>query len=253
MTEYLALTNNKTHSSVHHVTHLASNSFIPCTEDTVNLKYPIATINSGTSLYQSMGMDQLVSKLDILGLAQKYLANGGGCSDYRGNRRVHFGISGQQNVGLPPTKALVLEYYGVSMPRLLSNTEDPAVLNALHVGWEIGQAAGIHRSKLSRYKPQMDFIKTVMHQEQDMWAGMSLCILPLDRDEKVLRHTDSENCFLFTPVLNVNILACLDCGRWNRISCIFYMRKSVSDMLTRSIVCKEYAISCDNFLSTCED
>jgi hypothetical protein len=249
MREYLALIGNKNHSSVRHVTHPVSSSSIP----TLTAKHPIATINSGTSLYQSMRMDQLVSKLDIPGLVQEYLARGQGCIDYRGNRRVHFGIAGQQNVGPPPTKSFVLEYYGVSMPRLLTNTSDPAVLNALQVGWEIGQRLGIHISKQARYKSQMEFAKQIMGSELDMWAGMSLCILPLKEGEKVLRHTDSENCPHFTAVLNVNFVTCIQDGEWSRFSCIFYMRKSVSDMLFRSSICKEYALSCDNFIHTCDN
>jgi hypothetical protein len=209
-------------------------------------------------------MPELVDQLDIRGLAERYIFTEDGSSrgaidlDRRGNFQVNFGLATQRNVGPPPTARLALDHYGVTMPRVLAGTkEDPAIKNDMSVGWKIGSLAGIpfckknHLRDHPKYGPQQDVIRELLGSD-NMWASMSLCVLPLEEGFHVNRHVDEDNCPSLTGVLNVSQVVYL-VDRWVRISLIFYyMQKSLHDMLIRRLACMELATKCPGFLDRCE-
>jgi hypothetical protein len=205
----------------------------------VSVESPVVVINSGTPEYGRMGMDELVSSINIMSLVNKFIPNLDGPVDpVRGNIQKFFGIAGCQNVGVAVSEELIVKHYGVTMPRVLEGSEDVNVCHALRVGWKIGKLAQIIFCQPfflvgnHFYCRYFDYITQRLGGEEYMWASVALCCLPLKKGSKVFPHHDRENDLVCTATLNVSWIKCLD-GKWYRFSLVYYMRKSIHDMLVR--------------------
>ena len=82
-----------------HVLHSATACRIPA-EGIVTHNDPVASYNSGTEIYDDLGIQVLVEGMDLPCLASRYLGN---CQkqkrDQRGNFQIGFGLASCVNVG----------------------------------------------------------------------------------------------------------------------------------------------------------
>lgn len=76
------------------------------------------------------------------------------------------------------------------------------------------------------------------------------CVLKLGVRHRVSRHTDDANNSQLSGVLNLNTISNLD-HKWFKVSCIYYMRKSVFDLDLRQGACRELVDRCVGFLTAC--
>jgi hypothetical protein len=236
----------------HQIFYPVSVSSVPA--GVVTLDTPIAVLNSGTPQYKDAIHGSLVTSININSLVNKYMLPifRDPVLNRRGNFQITFGIAGSQNVGPPadPTAN-----FGVTVPRVLANTFDREVLNALQVGWEIGKLIKVPfcQDHFLKENPQhsdyFQFIQETLGRPH-LWACMSLCCLRLRDGAGVKPHVDRENCPSLTTVLNVSWILLLD-GHWCRISAVFCMRKSIYCMLLRRGACSEISPLCERFLSDC--
>jgi hypothetical protein len=102
----------------------------------------VHTLNEGTKEYIDAGMETLIKDLDILSLVEKF-GNRETRDKNRGNSQKNFGVSCGQNVGAPATEEDTLKFFGCSLPRLADSSNDPCVVKAFDVGWQVGRKIGI--------------------------------------------------------------------------------------------------------------
>ena len=100
-----------------HVLHRGNTCRTP-PEGIVTHKDPVASFNSGTPEYDSLGIQALVEAMDLPGLASRYLGNSRREKDQRGNIQVGFGLASCVNVAPRTEPKLLSKYLGVSVPRL---------------------------------------------------------------------------------------------------------------------------------------
>jgi hypothetical protein len=178
-------------------------------KDGLSMDNPIVTVNGRTEAYISRGMNLLVEKLNIQELFDSYLSNCSCLDKSRGNTQKNFGLSGQQNVGASLSENTLLSHYGATSPRVLSNSMDPAIVNAFKVGMEIGSIVGIN---FCRQQPQESnsiesnllLVRQLLKSDVNIWAGLTLSYLILMEGAGVRPHVDKENCPLLSGVLNVS-------------------------------------------------
>jgi hypothetical protein len=234
----------------------ANKSHVP--HGLVTMKEPIAVINRGTAEYQQMGMEELVVSIKIQDLVNKYINLEAPKDPTRGNIHRFFGIAGCQNLGVAKTDKLILDYCGVTMPRVLEGSDHPDVCHALQVGWKIGKLAKVPFCQDSflkdntSYHRYFAFIQERLggDSEHFMWASMAVCCLPLEEGSEVNAHHDKENDPILTTTLNVSWVVSLK-EKWYRYSLIFYMRKSIHDMFIREAACRDAEELCATHLSKC--
>jgi hypothetical protein len=238
----------------------AKESFVPH-GGLVTQGCPVAVLNKGSPEFDdNAALHELLKSLQVMSLIETYLfpsLQKQTCNNdnTRGNIMLVYGITSSQCVGTPLSDELIEAFFGVNTPRMLEGTFDPLVSGAMTVGWEIGKLLGVNfcqdefLANNQEYEVHFAFIKSVLGQV--MWAGMALCCLPLHDGAKVNPHMDHENCPHLTAVLNVTYVVYLF-GRWWRVSLIYYMRKSITDMAHRVWASQELSVCCSRFLNQCE-
>jgi hypothetical protein len=202
----------------------------------------------------------LVDKIDITALVSTYvmpMLASKGKSSRRGNIQKSFGIAGGQCVAVPEDVELTEKGFGTTEPRVLSDTlADINVIKAMAVGWEIGKLTKVpfcqddFLCNNPEHKAYFEFIKEKLGH-QGMWASMSLCCLPLADGASVNPHKDNENCPTLSSVMNVSWVMWLKDSGWNRVSLVFCMRKSISNMLLRRAASSVFVSTCQTFLDNC--
>jgi hypothetical protein len=161
----------------------------------------------------------------------------------RGNFQITFGISCEQNVGAAKTDEGTFKFAGCTQPRLTNDS-----------GWQVGKKMGIDYCQddflavNAWAQPTFDLVKYL--RGGTGFAAMSLCLLEERDGCRISLHTDDGKDPKLSTVLNITELLLLD-GKWIRVSLIFFMRKSVHDMLLRQPACREVADQCVRFLDTC--
>ena len=155
----------------------------------VTHKDPVASFNSGTPSYDCLGIQALVDSMDLPGLASRFLANSRKREkDQRGNFQIGFGLASCVNVAPPTEPKLLLKYRGVSVPRLLVNTKEEEVLQAMRCGFQIGRLVGVRYCQDGFFKPTpgrkdgepqrkhvMDMIEDLIGEEGHMCRVHPLC------------------------------------------------------------------------------
>jgi hypothetical protein len=116
----------------------------------VTVATPITVINRGTPQYKEDIHGVLVASINISSLITKYvlpILRSRDQDERRGNTQITFGIACSKNVGVVPEQPARptpgVNNFGVTYPRILTNTTDPEVMNALKLGWKIGKLAKI--------------------------------------------------------------------------------------------------------------
>jgi hypothetical protein len=61
----------------------------------------------------------------------------------QGNFQITFGISCGQNVSAAKTDEGIFKVAGCTQPRLTKDSDDPVVLTAFDIGWQVGKKMGI--------------------------------------------------------------------------------------------------------------
>jgi len=203
-------------------------------------------------------MDQLISQLDIPGLVTSFgpTSSPEKKDKARGNFQRTFGVACGQNVGPPVTADSTLEFSGCTHPRLNKDSKEPAILKAFDIAWQVGRVMGIDYCQKGFVeenpwaKPTFDFVERMLGQAG--FAAMSLCLLELDSEHRITRHTDDANDPRLSGVLNISELIYFD-DKWQRASILFFMRKSIPDMNIRREACNELFTKCVGYISKCEE
>ena len=100
----------------------------------------ISVVNAGTKLYDQLELKSLVKKLDLKGLADKYLVDVNGNSK-RGNHQITFGSCGSKN--LQPTEKFSTQFFGCAYPHISNDDGSGFVRSILEIGTDYTIDSGI--------------------------------------------------------------------------------------------------------------